>query len=111
MPRVGRIAGRATAKGGNMNSFRLRRLTFAGGTALCLAAIAVAAGGAATHDGGQRQDLPGTKPAWTSAVTTSGNVPAGQQVNAKVWLAPRNSAQLDALAQAVSRTGRSIRKT
>jgi len=46
--------------------------------------------------------LPGTKPDWTSAVRQSDTLPAGQRVSAKVWLSPRNAAQLDALAQAVS---------
>jgi subtilase family serine protease len=56
----------------------------------------------AAQSPGTRHVLRGTKPEWTSAVQQSGTLAAGQQVSAKVWLSPRNAAQLDALAQAVS---------
>jgi subtilase family serine protease len=52
--------------------------------------------------GPSRHVIPGTRPSWTSQVTKTADVPSGAQVHAKVWLAPRNGAQLDALAQAVS---------
>ncbi len=56
----------------------------------------------ASNGDGSRHVLQGTKPTWTSAVKQSTAVPAGQRVSATVWLAPRNAAQLDALAAAVS---------
>src|SRR6188508_2307542 len=49
-----------------------------------------------------RSYLDGTKPSWTAKAPKAGNVSALQQVSAKVWLAPRNAAQLTALAKAVS---------
>jgi subtilase family serine protease len=49
-----------------------------------------------------RHQLVGTKPAWTAAVKKAGNVAASTRLSAKVWLAPRNAAQLTALATAVS---------
>jgi subtilase family serine protease len=64
-------------------------------------AMSVVPASAAQNSGG-RHVLPGTKPDWTSAVRQSDTLPAGQSVSAKVWLSPRNAAQLDALAQAVS---------
>jgi len=51
---------------------------------------------------GTRHVLPGVKPDWTSTAKQSGTLAAGQRVTAKVWLSPRNAAQLDALATAVS---------
>jgi subtilase family serine protease len=64
-------------------------------------AMSVVPASAAQSSGG-RHVLPGTKPDWTSAARQSDSLPAGQRVSAKVWLSPRNAAQLDALAQAVS---------
>ena len=49
-----------------------------------------------------RHVMPGGKPQWTSTARQSGNLAAGQRVSARVWLSPRNAAQLDALATAVS---------
>jgi len=51
---------------------------------------------------GDRHVLPGTKPGWTSSVPLAADVAGSQWVTAKVWLAPRNATQLDALASAVS---------
>lgn len=64
-------------------------------------AVSVAPASAAQSSGG-RHVLQGTKPDWTSAAHLSDTVPAGQSISARVWLSPRNAAQLDALAQAVS---------
>ena len=49
-----------------------------------------------------RSYLDGTKPSWTAKAPKAGNVSAVQQVGAKVWLAPRNAAQLTSLAKSVS---------
>jgi len=49
-----------------------------------------------------RFQLAGTKPSWASPGRLTGAVAATHSVNARVWLAPRNSAQLDALAREVS---------
>ena len=49
-----------------------------------------------------RSTLNGTKPSWTAKAPKAGNVSATQQIVAKVWLAPRNAAQLASLAQSVS---------
>jgi subtilase family serine protease len=68
---------------------------------VCVAALAANAQ-AAGPNGSGRHVLPGTRPSWTAAVPKTANVPSGQLVRAKVWLAPRNATQLDALAQAVS---------
>jgi subtilase family serine protease len=46
--------------------------------------------------------MQGTRPSWTAVVPQTAVVPSADLVGAKVWLAPRNAAQLDALAQAVS---------
>ena len=81
-----------------MGRVTLRRLALvAGGTGVVVAFAASTA--VAGHD---RHVLPGGKPDWTSAVQQTGTVPSAQQVSAKVWLAPRNAAQLTALAQSIS---------
>jgi len=49
-----------------------------------------------------RSTLNGSKPSWTAKAPKAGNVSATQQIGAKVWLAPRNAAQLASLAKAVS---------
>src|SRR5919205_1827180 len=82
-----------------MQSPRLGRLLALAIIALTCAAVLGA--GAATGANG-RSDLKGTKPSWTAKAPKAGNVSALQQVGAKVWLAPRNAAQLAALAKAVS---------
>jgi subtilase family serine protease len=81
-----------------MGRVTLRRLAVAvGGTGVVVALAASTA--IAGHD---RHVLPGGKPDWTAAAPQTAVVPASQQVSAKVWLAPRNAAQLTALAQSVS---------
>jgi subtilase family serine protease len=77
------------------------KLVLSGVLLIVASALAVVPASAAQGQG-HRHVLQGTKPVWTSAVPQSGALPAGQLVNAKVWLAPRNAAQLDALALAVS---------
>ena len=84
-----------------MRSSHLWTLLVAVAGAVCVAALAATAQ-AAGPNGPGRHVLQGTRPSWTSAVPKTANVPSAQLVHAKVWLAPRNSAQLDALAQAVS---------
>jgi subtilase family serine protease len=64
--------------------------------------VVVALAASTAVAGHERQVLPGGKPDWTSAVPQTATVPSSQQVAAKVWLAPRNAAQLTALAQSVS---------
>ena len=84
-----------------MRSTHLWRLLIAvaGVVSVGVLAASAQAGG---PGGPSRHVIPGTRPSWTSQVTKTANVPSGAQVHAKVWLAPRNGAQLDALAQAVS---------
>ncbi|HTZ05659.1 MAG TPA: S53 family peptidase [Gaiellaceae bacterium] len=88
-----------------MTSNRFARVVVALGGATMIAALIVTAGASAKTNGpfgSSRHVLPGTKPAWTTAVPQTAVVPASSSVHARVWLAPRNSDQLDALAQAVS---------
>jgi subtilase family serine protease len=82
-----------------MQSPRLRRLLALAIGALTCAAL-LGAGSAVGASG--RSPLGGTKPSWTAKAPKAGNVSDLQQVGAKVWLAPRNAAQLAALAKAVS---------
>jgi subtilase family serine protease len=84
-------------------SFRRRKLALGVAAAAGAAVLAGAAAGApqtASRPG--RHILPGSKPSWTNAVSKTADVPASQGVAARVWLAARNSTQLDALADAVS---------
>ena len=72
---------------------------------MMIAALIVTAGASARTNGpfnSNRHVLPGTKPSWTTAAPQTAAVPSGRLVHARVWLTPRNGAQLDALAQAVS---------
>ena len=72
---------------------------------MMIAALIVTAGASARTNGpfnSNRHVLPGTKPSWTTAAPQTAAVPSGRLVHARVWLTPRNAAQLDALAQAVS---------
>src|SRR5438552_17657421 len=85
-----------------MRSPRRRRLLVPAALMVCVASLVLAASTQARSSDQGRQLLPGTKPAWTSAVATTGAVSDTQQVRAKVWLAPRNAEKLDALAKAVS---------
>lgn len=77
------------------------KLVFVGVLSIAALALSVVPAAAAPNSG-PRHVLPDTKPSWTTAATQTGALTAGQRVNAKVWLSPRNSAQLDALATAVS---------
>ena len=65
-----------------------------------VAVIVVGAAGASSP--ASRTTLVGSRPSWVPAVTRAGTVPSGQHVDARVWLAPNNSAQLASLAKAVS---------
>ena len=88
-----------------MSSVRLARVVVAIAGAATIVALVVAAGASARTNGqfgSSRHVLPGTKPSWTTAAPQTTAVPSGTLVHARVWIAPRNSAQLDALAQAVS---------
>ena len=88
-----------------MPSVRLGRVVVAIAGAILLATLVVTAGASARTNGPSssvRQILPGSKPAWTSVAPQAAAVPSGRLVHARVWLTPRNAAQLDALAQAVS---------
>ena len=88
-----------------MKSLRLRGLAALAVSALACAAVltATASGGSQSSNAASgRFVLQGTKPSWTAAAPQTATVAASKQTSAKVWLAPRNAAQLDALAQAVS---------
>jgi subtilase family serine protease len=88
-----------------MPPVRLARVVVAIAGAATIVALVVAAGASARTNGpfgASRHVLPGTKPSWTTAVPQTAAVPSGTLVHARVWIAPRNSAQLDTLAQAVS---------
>jgi len=70
-----------------------------------IAALVTTAGASARTTGpfgSGRHVLQGSKPAWTTAAPQTTAVPSGRLVHARVWLTPRNAAQLDTLAQAVS---------
>ena len=88
-----------------MKSSRLGRLlAIAVGILTCGALLgataAVGAPSAARRH--SRFQLTGTKPSWAAPGRLTGAVAGTHAVNARVWLAPRNSAQLDALAREVS---------
>ena len=88
-----------------MPSIRLGRVVVAIAGAIAIATLVVTAGASARTNGPSssvREILPGSKPAWTSVAPQAAAVPSGRLVHARVWLTPRNAAQLDALAQAVS---------
>lgn len=82
----------------------MRRLALLAGAMLVAAAVLSASAGAAGRGApAGRQVVPGGQvPAWTNAAPEEGAVPASQGVSARVWLAPRNAAELASLAQAVS---------
>ena len=65
-----------------------------------VAVIVVGAAGASSP--ASRTTLVGSRPSWVPAVSRAGTVPSGQHVDARVWLAPNNAAQLTSLAKAVS---------
>ena len=88
-----------------MPSIRHGRVVAAIAGAMTIAALVVTAGASARTNGpfdSGRHVLPGSKPAWTTVAPQTAAVPSSQLVHARVWLTPRNTAQLDALAQAVS---------
>jgi subtilase family serine protease len=88
-----------------MPSIRLGRVVAAIAGAMTIAALVVTAGASARTNGpfdSGRHVLPGSKPAWTTVAPQTAAVPSSQLVHARVWLTPRNTTQLDALAQAVS---------
>jgi subtilase family serine protease len=88
-----------------MSSIRLGRVVAAIAGAMTIAALVVTAGASARTNGpfdSGRHVLPGSKPAWTTVAPQTAAVPSSQLVHARVWLTPRNTTQLDALAQAVS---------
>jgi subtilase family serine protease len=73
------------------------------GSAACIALFGATAVAMAGGNAPGRVVLAGTQPAWTAAAANAGVAPATSgAVGAKVWLANRNAAQLDALAVAVS---------
>jgi subtilase family serine protease len=89
-----------------MGNSRLRRIV---GAFACVAGCAVVAAAAAfasppgkSTSSTSRQTIAGTKPAWTAAAKLTGSANGSTTVGAKVWLAPRNAAQLTTLARAVS---------
>ena len=83
-----------------MRRFRLRRMAL---IAASIAVLCTAVAATAQGDGPGRAVLADTKPAWTAAASATNAVPStASGISVKVWLAPRNAAQLDALATAVS---------
>ena len=76
--------------------------SLAGLALLALVTVLGAASAQAAGHGGSRHTLPGTKPTWTAAASQAATPAPTNLMHAKVWLAPQNGAQLDALAQAVS---------
>ena len=80
-----------------MRGIRIRRmaLVVAGASVVMLATAAVATAQVSGNGASSRHVLAGSKPSWTAAVSASA---AQGAIRAKVWLAPRNAAQLDALA-------------
>src|SRR5664279_2437654 len=88
-------------RGESMTPWRNRHAvrTFAGAAVLVLVAVLVSASAQAAGRGGPRHTLAGTKPAWTATAAPAAAPAASQLDHAKVWLAPQNGAQLDALAQ------------
>jgi subtilase family serine protease len=85
---------------------KARRFALPAVALLCVAVIGVTAAEAANGPAKtSRQQLAGSQPAWTAAASQTGTVADSAQLHARVWLAPRNQAQLQALAQAVSIPG------
>ena len=89
-----------------MRGFRLRRMALVVSGSIgvvLLGTVAVASAQVSGNDASARHVLAGSKPSWTAAVPATADVSAAQStIRAKVWLAPRNAAQLEALATAVS---------
>ena len=76
-----------------------RKLLLFGILLVATTAVSVTPASASTSG---RHVLQGTRPSWANAVPKAANLSAGQRISAQVWLAPRNGAQLTALAAAVS---------
>ena len=62
----------------------------------------IVVGSAGAGSPATRTTLQGSRPSWVPAVTRTATVPSGQHIDARVWLAPNNQAQLVKLAQSVS---------
>jgi subtilase family serine protease len=78
------------------------RLRIAAAVIGALLVSAIVAGAAGASSSASRTTLVGSRPSWVPAVTRTATVPINQHIDARVWLAPNNSAQLNSLAQAVS---------
>ena len=84
-----------------MRGFGLRRAAVLVGGAACIAVLGATSVASASTSG--RLVLANTKPAWTAAASNAGVAPTvAGALSAKVWLATRDDAGLEALAQAVS---------
>ncbi|HUK94436.1 MAG TPA: hypothetical protein VLU96_05200, partial [Gaiellaceae bacterium] len=59
----------------------------------------IVVGSAGAGSPASRTTLQGSRPSWVPAVTRTATVPSGQHIDARVWLAPNNQAQLVKLAQ------------
>jgi subtilase family serine protease len=82
-----------------MNAVRLR---IAAAIIGMFAVGVIVVGTAGAGNSPSRTTLLGSRPAWVPHVARTAIVPSSQHVDARVWLAPNNSAQLTSLAQAVS---------
>ncbi|HEY0830565.1 MAG TPA: S53 family peptidase [Candidatus Dormibacteraeota bacterium] len=78
---------------------KLRRLSL---SVSVIAALVAAFSAAPVSASNQRHVLPGTKPGWTAVAPKTADLSGGEHVNAQVWLTPRNGANLNSLAAAVS---------
>jgi subtilase family serine protease len=86
-----------------MRTFRLGRPGRVLAQSLLVATVGAAAlATTAGASGPGRHVMTDTKPAWTAAVNPSTAVAPATGLSARVWLTPRNAAQLDAAATAVS---------
>jgi subtilase family serine protease len=89
-----------------MPGVKFSRMALVSAGLICMAALsasAVATAGVPGSAAPGRAVIAGSKPLWTAGAAIAADVPAAQTgITAKVWLAPRNQAQLDALATAVS---------
>ena len=88
-----------------MARFRLGRAgrIVGGSMVVAVGVAALAAAQVSAQTSPARQVMAGTQPTWTAAAQQATPIaPAQTGITAKVWLVPRNAAQLDALATAVS---------
>ncbi|HUK96379.1 MAG TPA: S53 family peptidase [Gaiellaceae bacterium] len=81
---------------------RVLRLRFAAALIGMFVIGVIVVGAAGAGSPASRTTLIGSRPTWVPAVHQTATVPSGQHVDARVWLAPNNQAQLVKLAQAVS---------